>query len=59
METESFHSANASLSTLGDEDRRRLLHQFPTLDYDPHSFGAYARRNLNTSEAAILLHDVA
>jgi hypothetical protein len=59
METESFHPANASLSTLGDEDRRRLLHQFPTLDYDSHSFGAYARRNLNTSEAAILLHDVA
>ena len=59
IETESFHPANASLSTLGDDDRQRLLKQFPTLEYDPHSFGNYARRNLNTSEAAILLHDVA
>ena len=48
IETESFHPSNASLSTLGDDDRQRLLKQFPTLEYDPHSFGNYARRNLNT-----------
>jgi hypothetical protein len=31
----------------------------PDLVDDPHSYGAYARRNLTTSEAAILLHDAA
>ena len=56
LETESFHPANAALSTLRDEDRARLLQQIPDLEYDPHRYGAYARRNLSASEAAILRH---
>jgi hypothetical protein len=56
VETESFHPANASLKTLEAEDRMRLLGQFPDLEFDPHSYGSYARRNLSASEAAILNH---
>jgi hypothetical protein len=37
----------------------RLIRQFPGLEQDPHTFGEYARRNLSTPEAAILLQDVA
>ena len=56
VETESFHPANAALSTLDDEDRIRLLGQFPDLEFDPNTYGEYARRNLSSSEAAILRH---
>ncbi|SPH20201.1 hypothetical protein ASD8599_00940 [Ascidiaceihabitans donghaensis] len=56
VETESFHPANAALSTLDDSDRVRLLAGFPDLEYDPHTYGGYARRNLSASEAAILRH---
>ena len=56
IETESFHPANASLKTLETGDRTRLLNQFPDLEYDPHTYGGYARRNLSASEAAILGH---
>jgi len=56
VETESFHPANAALASLRDEDRARLLAMYPQLTHDPHTYGAYARRNLNTSEAAILTH---
>lgn len=56
VETESFHPANTALSTLDETDRRRLLERFPDLEYDPHIYGGYARRNLTASEAAILRH---
>ena len=56
VETESFHPANAALSTLDNADRQRLLSGFPDLEYDPHTYGGYARRNLSASEAAILNH---
>ena len=56
IETESFHPANTALSTLDDLDRLRLLQRLPDLEFDPHTYGTYARRNLNTSEAAILRH---
>jgi len=56
VETESFHPANAALSTLSEDDRARLLEMHPVLEADPHRYGAYARRNLSTSEAAILRH---
>ena len=59
VETESFHPANAALSALAEDDRERLLHRFPDLSYDPHSYGSYARRNLNASEAAILQYEAA
>ncbi|APE44367.1 hemolysin-type calcium-binding protein [Sulfitobacter alexandrii] len=56
VETESFHPASAALSTLDDADRRRLLASHPELEYDPHTYGSFARRNLSASEAAILNH---
>ena len=59
VETESFHPANADLSSIGEVDRIRLLAQFPDLELDPHLYGGYARRNLSTSEAAILRYEAA
>lgn len=59
VETESFHPANTALATLRDEDRLRLLAQLPVIEDNPHAYGGYARRNLSTSEAAILLHEAA
>lgn len=56
VETESFHPANAALSTLEANDRTRLLSQYPDLEYDPHTYGGYARRNLSATEAAIMNH---
>ncbi len=56
IETESFHPANTALSTLGEQDRHRLLDRLPELEFDPHTYGTYARRNLSASEAAILRH---
>jgi hypothetical protein len=56
VETESFHPASTSLATLQDRDRARLLSGIPALESDPHVYGAYARRALNASEAALLRH---
>lgn len=56
VETESFHPASAALSTLDRADRARLLEQFPELEFDPHTYGSFARRSLSESEAAILQH---
>ena len=56
VETESFHPASASLTSLGAQDRARLLAAHPGLEVDPHIYGGFARRNLSTSEAAILRH---
>lgn len=59
VETESFHPANADLGTLGEGDRSRLLGHLPGLAEDPYLYGSFARRNLNRSEAAILMHEAA
>ncbi len=59
VETESFHPASTTLSTLTDSDRDRLLERLPHLAQDTHSYGDFARRNLSTSEAAILQHEAA
>lgn len=59
VESESFHPASTAMSTLADEDRARLLAMYPELEYDPTSYGGYARRNLSASEAAILNHEAA
>jgi hypothetical protein len=59
VETESFHPANAAMSSLDDTDRKRLLRMLPGIDQDPHKYGDYARRNLSPSEAAILMHELA
>ena len=56
VETESFHPASAALSTLSDGDRARLLASHPELEFDPHTYGSFARRSLSASEAAILSH---
>ncbi|WP_298914582.1 Hint domain-containing protein [uncultured Roseobacter sp.] len=54
--TESFHPANADIAALESSDRARLLAHNPDLAFDPHRYGSYARRNLTSSEAAILAH---
>ena len=59
VETESFHPASASLASLDDEDRARLLALHPQLETEAHSYGSFARRNLNASEVAILKHEAA
>ena len=56
LQTESFHPASAALSTLYPQDRRRLLAEYPQLEYDPHTYGSFARRTLSGSEAAIMQH---
>lgn len=59
LETESFHPASAQLSTLGHEDRARLVAGLPDIEHDPHSYGDYARRNLTTGESALLNYKAA
>lgn len=59
VETESFHPASAAMSTLDAGDRMRLLEINPSLEHEPRAYGGFARRNLNTSEAAILMHEAA
>ncbi|MBU2982998.1 Hint domain-containing protein [Lentibacter algarum] len=59
VETESFHPANTALATLSDEDRASLLEMRPEYESRPESYGAFARRNLSGSEAAILNFDAA
>ena len=53
--TESFHPANTALSSLDEQDREFLLSRHPDLRFDPYTYGGYARRNLTSPEAAILL----
>nr|WP_309501333.1 Hint domain-containing protein [uncultured Roseovarius sp.] len=59
VETESFHPASAALSTLDQADRLRLLARFPALEFEPHTYGSFARRSLSGPEAAILAHEAA
>ncbi|GAB1364854.1 hypothetical protein MASR1M32_40900 [Rhodobacter sp.] len=57
METESFHPSNTALDTIDPKDRAGLLGLFPEIEINPHSYGDYVRRNLSTSETAILRHE--
>lgn len=59
VESESFHPANAALSTLDSADRQRLREMLPSVEFNPQGYGSYARRNLSSSEAAILTHQAA
>lgn len=59
VETDSFHPSSASLTALSGSDRERLLRLHPELEHNPLSYGAYARRSLSPSEAAILRHEAA
>lgn len=57
VESESFHPASAALSALSDVDRERLLKLNPVYEFQPHTYGDFARRSLTASETAILLHE--
>ncbi|QQA42089.1 Hint domain-containing protein [Pelagovum pacificum] len=57
--TESFHPASVGLDGLSAGDRARLLERLPGVEEDPMSYGAFARRMLSSSEAAILAGDAA
>lgn len=59
VETESFHPANAALSALGEVDCLRLLARYPALEFEPHTYGSFARRSLSSPEAAILAYEAA
>lgn len=58
IETESFHPSNAALETIDDDQRAALMALVPGVEVRPEIYGDYARRNLSTSEAAILRHDL-
>ncbi len=57
LETESFHPSNSALETIDPAQREGLLGILPGLAADPYAYGDFARRNLTSSEAAILRHD--
>lgn len=59
VETESFHPASAALATMEDAQLAAMFERLPDLATDPQTYGAYARRVLSQSEAAILRHDMA
>jgi hypothetical protein len=59
IETESFHPSNTALDTVDVGQREALLRLLPDVADHPQSYGDYARRNLSSSEAAILRHDMA
>lgn len=59
LETESFHPSNCALETIEKSQRESLLSLLPGIDLNPAKYGDYARRNLSSSEAAILRHDMA
>ena len=59
VESESFHPASAGLENLGDDERARMFAQVPEIEADANAYGAYARRVVSSSEAAILRFDAA
>ncbi|NEX47528.1 Hint domain-containing protein [Rhodobacter sp. ETT8] len=59
METESFHPSNTAMDTIEPSQREALLAILPDVSVNPASYGDYARRNLSSSEVAILRHDLA
>lgn len=59
MESESFHPASTALEMISEPQRAGLLALLPEIATDPLGYGAFARRALSGSEAAILRHDLA
>ncbi|MFN4154932.1 MAG: Hint domain-containing protein [Paracoccaceae bacterium] len=59
METESFHPSNTAMDTIEPAQREALMAILPEGAENPASYGDYARRNLSSSEVAILRHDTA
>jgi len=56
LESESFHPASMTLDAIAPDQRQALLDRVPGLEFDDSAYGAYARRTLSTSEAALLRH---
>jgi hypothetical protein len=59
LESESFHPSNTALDTVDPAQLGQLLQLLPGVEANPHIYGDYARRNLSTSEAAILRYEMA
>lgn len=59
VESESFHPASAGLDHLSQADRARLFAQMPDIAQNADDYGAYARRIVSATEAAILSHSAA
>ncbi|WP_420862769.1 Hint domain-containing protein [Algirhabdus cladophorae] len=59
VETESFHPASTALDMIDPSQRQGLKDILPDVAEYPMEYGAFARRRLTPSEAAILLHDAA
>lgn len=55
--TETFHPASAALASLRPEEQARLLTRVPEIQGNPMAYGAYARRRLSQSDAAVLQAD--
>ena len=58
LESESFHPSNTALDTVDPAQLGTLLELLPGIEANPHSYGDYARRNLSSSEAAILRYEM-
>ena len=56
--TETFHPASAALASMHAPEKNRLFERMPEVADDPHNYGAFARRVLTDSEAAILRADL-
>lgn len=54
VETESFHPASMPLDAIDPLQQAELCERVPGIDRDPSRYGAFARRTLNTAEAAVL-----
>lgn len=59
LETESFHPSNTAIDTVDPAQREVLKEILPDVEINPHAYGDYARRNVSSSEAAILRHELA
>jgi hypothetical protein len=59
METESFHPAAADLDLIAPDQRAALFTTLPELEQDRLFYGAFARRNLSSPEAAIMRFEAA
>ena len=59
LETESFHPSNTAIDTVDPTQRMDLKEILPDVETNPHAYGDYARRNVSSSEAAILRHELA
>lgn len=59
IQTESFHPSNTSLEMIEPDQRQALFGVIPDLAIHRDAYGAFARRNISASEAAILRHELA